>query len=49
MPTTGKIKIVEIHKFGEWVGAKPNPQPVVIVGVSVSGDGYEQLEIPEPV
>ena len=37
------------NKFGEWVGAKPNPHPVVIVGVSVSGDGYEQLEIPEPV
>ena len=37
------------NKFGEWVGAKPNPHPVVIVGVSVSGDGYKQLEIPEPI
>ena len=36
------------NKFGQWVGAEPNPHPVVIVGVSVSGDGYEQLEIPEP-
>ena len=36
------------NKFGKWVGTKPNPHPVVIVGVSVSGDSYEQLEIPEP-
>ena len=36
-------------KLGQWVGAKPNPHPVVIVGVSVSGDSYDQLEIPEPV
>ena len=35
-------------KFGRWVGTKPNPHPVVIVGVSVSGDSYKQLEIPEP-
>ena len=37
------------NKLGQWVGAKPNPHPVVIVGVSISGDSYEQLEIPEPV
>ena len=37
------------NKLGQWVGAKPNPHPVVIVGVSVSGDSYDQLEIPEPV
>ena len=37
------------NKFGQWVGTKPNPHPVVVVGISVSSDGYDQLEIPEPV
>ena len=39
---------IAVNKFGEWVETKPDPHPVVIVGVSVSSDSYEQLDIPEP-
>ena len=39
---------VAVNEFGKWVRARPDPHPVVVVGISVSGDSYEQLEIPEP-
>ena len=37
-----------VNEFGKWVVTKPDPHPIVIVGISVSSDSYEQLEIPEP-
>ena len=37
-----------VNEFGKWVKARPDPHPVVVVGISVSSDSYEQLEIPEP-
>ena len=39
---------VAVNEFGKWERARPDPHPVVVVGISVSSDSYEQLEIPEP-
>ena len=37
-----------VNEFGKWERARPAPHPVVVVGIAVSSDSYEQLEIPEP-
>ena len=37
-----------VDDFGKWLARKPEPQPDVVVSVSLSTDGYKQLSIPEP-
>ena len=39
---------VALDEFGKWVRSKPESHPVVIVGISISSERYEEFDIPEP-